>query len=301
MGWRSGERAIFDDERLRMRQLKWLVVSGMGMCVAATCVAQLVTRSDAAWIERIQNKQVELPHREAAVVELSRRNAAENVPILIELLNDSDLEKVARSSLVSMQGKAIDETLRAHLTKEAQPRAKLIEIVGLRRDEAAVDRLEEWLSHSDATVVRAAAMALAEIGTDEAGQRLDRAFRLGVSPRVYVIADAYVHYARRLAERDRAQAREVLNLVIDGYLPSDYRLRALKGAIELEDEGSVELMKSLLHSSDDTEFELAVECVALFMKPAAPEWLREEVSRLEGPRRETLEASMQRKAAAPAK
>ncbi len=284
-----------------MRRLQQLVVSVVGMFAAATCVAQSVTQIDATWIERIQNKQVELPHREAAVVELSRGNSAENVPILIELLSDPDLEKVARSSLLSMRGKAIDETLRAGLTKEAQPGAKLIEIVGLRRDEAAVNRLEEWLSDSDASVVRAAAMALAEIGTDEAGQRLDRAFRLGVSPRVYVIADAYLHYARRLAERDRARAREVLNLVIDGYLPSDYRLRAFQGAIELEDEGSVELMKSLLHSSDDAEFQLAVECVPLFIKPVAPEWLREEVPRLEGQRREVLEASLQRKAAAPAK
>lgn len=281
-----------------MRPLIGILIGLLSLCVAAENSAEEVNHDEVRLLAVVQDEHAARDQREAAIVELTNMGSLESAPMLLELMRkDPSFEPVVISSLRSMGGAKISERLQGHLRQRTPPLAKWIELAGIRRDPQLVLILDEWLSDGDAQLVKAASLAMAEIGTEEAGQRLDRAFRLGVSPRVYILADAYLQYAGRVAERDRVRAREVLDLVAEAYLPGEYRIKALRRSMELGDEASVELIKSFLHSSDDQEFQLAADCAGRFVEATVPDWLRTEMDRLGPSRRQVLERALRLSAA----
>jgi HEAT repeat protein len=209
--------------------------------------------------ERISHIDGDLADKVQACQQLAELPAAEAVPVLLSLLSSEALGSHAVTALVAVRDPAADPLLRRQIPeRRGAELALLIEVIGRRHDTRAVEMLAERLNDNDASIVKAAALALAEIASDEAGAELVRAFRLGVSPKVYVLADAYLHYAKRLATRDKQRALEVYASVADAYLPDQFRLAALRGKLLLLGEEATDLLLSLMASNEEAEFQLTL-------------------------------------------
>ena len=98
---------------------------------------------------------------------------AQSVPILAGLLPDKDLSHMARYALERIPAPEAAQALRDALAKvSGATQVGVIGSLGVRRDTASVPALAALLNNADASVARAAAIALGDIGTAEAAKAL---------------------------------------------------------------------------------------------------------------------------------
>jgi HEAT repeat protein len=98
---------------------------------------------------------------------------AQSTPTLAGLLPDKDLSHMARYALERIPASEAAQALRDALTKvSGATQVGIIGSLGVRRDTASVPALTALLNNADASVARAAAMALGDIGSAEAAKAL---------------------------------------------------------------------------------------------------------------------------------
>jgi HEAT repeat protein len=158
---------------------------------------------------------------------------AASVPALAGLLTDKDLSHMARYAL-----ERIPEPAAAQVMREALPKVKgtlkvgIIGSLGARRDTASVQALVVLFNDADPAVASAAARALGNIGTSEAGTALG-AF-VGKAPEKVKPAavDACLVCAERLlAGGKKAEATLLYKPLTSPQQPKHVRLAATRGLL----------------------------------------------------------------------
>jgi HEAT repeat protein len=154
------------------------------------------------------------------------------VPALAALLADKDLSHMARFALERIPGAEAGQALRDALPKlAAAQKVGAISSLGARRDEKSVPALAALVSADDASVARAAALALGAIRSADAAKALQEA--KAKSPEAKQAAtDARLAVAEGLlASGKRAEAQAIYKSLAGEDQPKHVRLAATRGML----------------------------------------------------------------------
>jgi HEAT repeat protein len=227
--------------------------------LSAQTAGEIFKKSPSELVDLLGNDTVSAFDKAKACQRLAVVGDASAVPALQKLLGSLELNLYARTALEQIADPAADTALREAAGElEGRALVGVIDSIAKRRDEQAVELLASRLSDNQLEISIAAARALAEIGSDAAGQELQRAFRSGVSPRVYQLAEAYLRYAERIAPRDQGASLAAYREIADAYLPSYLHAAALQGQFLLLGDEGADLLVKLVGSGNDEEFNVAL-------------------------------------------
>jgi len=175
----------------------------------------------------------------------------EQVPALAKLLADRELSQMARYALARIPGEAVDRALVDALDKtNGANKLGIINTLGNRRCNAAVEPLTRLLTADQGEVVSEAAKALGRIGTPAAAQALEGKLKSGNSG----IVDAYLDCADVLrAAGNRELASAMYGRVLDSDLPGHIRAAALQGFSLTAPEGAAATRIIAALKSDDKQ------------------------------------------------
>lgn len=187
------------------------------------------------------------------------------VPELAKLLSDPRLASWSRIALEVIPDPSADEALRKATDKlGGKLLVGVINSIGVRRDERAVDRLAARLStaraeDNDAEVPSAAAIALGKIGDEAATKALRAALSRSPEKVRIAVAEGCILCAERLLEDGRAEdAAQIYDEVRRADLPKQRKLEATRGAILARESQGVPLLLEQLKSSDKDVLEFAL-------------------------------------------
>jgi HEAT repeat protein len=158
---------------------------------------------------------------------------AESVPALAALLPDKDLSHMARYALERIPAPEAATAMRGALSKlQGELKVGVVASLGVRRDAASVGALAGLLGDADPAVARAAAHALAKIGTPEAGKALDGFGKKAPEALKPALADASLACAERLvADGKQAEAIVLYKSLSGEDQPKHVRLAATRGLL----------------------------------------------------------------------
>ncbi len=133
---------------------------------------------------------------------------AQSVPALATLLTDKDLSHMARYALERIPAPEAAAAMRNALPNVSGAlKVGVIGSLGVRRDAASVKALADSLGDADPAIARAAACALGNIGTPEAGTALASWAAKAPDPVKLAVADGCLACAERLlADGKKAEA-----------------------------------------------------------------------------------------------
>ena len=156
---------------------------------------------------------------------------AASVPTLAPLLTDEKHSHMARFALESMPAAEAGQALRDALSKTSgNLQIGVISSIGARRDAASVPALAQLIKDSNASIARAAATALGDIGNSEAAQALQSAKPSAEAQQAVV--DAQLACAEALlAANNAAQARKIYQSLAGGDQAKLIRLAATRGML----------------------------------------------------------------------
>jgi hypothetical protein len=157
---------------------------------------------------------------------------AASVPTLAELLPQAENSHMARYALERIPAREAAAALRDALPKlSGKLKIGVIGSLGVRKDRASVPALAALLTDSDPAIVRAAALALGDIGTRKAAEALATAKPSGVEAK-RATADASLECAETLLSRGRkALALAVYKQLAKPDQPKHVRLAATRGML----------------------------------------------------------------------
>jgi HEAT repeat protein len=158
--------------------------------------------------------------------------SATAVPTLAALLTDKNHSHMSRFALQNLPADEAAQALRGALSKASgNVKVGIISSIGARRDTAAVPALAGLLVDADATVARAAAIALGDIGTVEAANVLFAA-KPGVAALISIVTDALLACAESLlAENKPNSARAIYASLSEPSQNRLVRLAATRGML----------------------------------------------------------------------
>lgn len=181
-----------------------------------------------------------------------------SVPTLAKMLDDDEMNDLARYAMERMSSKSVDDALIAAL-KSTQGRNRLgvISTIGRRGHEGAEEALMALAKNNDETG-QAAVNALGLIASPKAARILN-ALPLNQSH----VADALLQCGDAMLESGDAQpAKDIYQKVFNaGDLPKAPRIAALRGLISADPAGTVPLVAELLESDDAAMQEAAARFV----------------------------------------
>ncbi len=188
-----------------------------------------VLKSDAALKEKAD-----------ACRELARLGTARAVPVLAPLLSDEELSHMARYALEPIADPSVDAALRNALGKlEGQLLVGVIDSLGFRKDEQAVEPLAKLLTDADPLVAGAAARALGSIGGG-AVHALRNALSNGSQADRLSVCEGLFRCAEAMPDADATAVYDKVRMLPN--LPRRVRLAALRGAILSRRAKGVELL-----------------------------------------------------------
>jgi len=157
---------------------------------------------------------------------------AESVPTLAGLLTDKDLSHMARYALERIPATEAAQALRDGLAKvSGATQVGVIGSLGVRRDTASVPALAALLNNADASVARAAAIALGDIGTAEAAKALTDGKPTAPEAK-QAATDASLACAEDLlASGKKAEALAVYKSLVGDGQPKQVRLAVTRGMV----------------------------------------------------------------------
>jgi len=184
----------------------------------------------------------------------------EQVPALAKLLADQELSQMARYALARIPGEAVDRALLDALDKtDGANKLGIINTLGSRRSNAAVEPLTKLLSGGQAEVASEAARALGRIGTPVAAQVLEGALKGGNSG----IVDAYLDCAEALrVAGNRESAASMYVRILDSDQPGHVRAAALQGLSLTAPAGAAVTRVVAALKSDDRQLQVVAAKVA---------------------------------------
>ena len=255
----------------------WMVLAIMmlprGLAVAggnaeATTKFIAVLQSDAG----LQEKGV-------ACRQLAHCGTAEAIPVLAKLLADEKLAHLARFGLEAMPDPAAGAALRAALnTLKGMQLVGVINSLGMRRDDAATEKLIELFKGSD-TPAAAAAAALGRIATAPAAAALAKT--PVPDPLKVAVADASLACAEQLTLKgQREQALAIYDSLRRAELPVYLRQAALQGEILTRQDVGAALLVEQLKGTDRAMAGVALLTARLLPGKAVTEALAGELGKL---------------------
>jgi HEAT repeat protein len=129
-----------------------------------------------------------------------------SIPVLAALLPDEDLSHMARYALERMPLRAAGGALRDALGKVGgKTKVGIINSLGMREDNEAVDALIGLLQSEDIEIAGAAASALGRAGTPEAARALSGFLVKAPEPLRVVATDAALDAAQRMLREGHAE------------------------------------------------------------------------------------------------
>ncbi len=182
------------------------------------------------------------------------------VPTLAPLLLDAELASWARIALEAIPDPAADAALRDAMDKlDGRLLIGVINSIGYRGDEAAVEGLAKRLGSDDAEVAAAAAVALGKIGDAEATKTLEQS--LSTSPEAVrsAVAEGCILCAEQLlAAGKSAEAADLYEKVRQAEVPKQRVIEATRGAILARKSDGVTLLAEQLQSPDKAFFAIGL-------------------------------------------
>jgi len=207
--------------------------------------------------------------KQFACQQLRLIGTAEQVPALAKMLTDERLANPARFALEHIRSKTADAALRDALGRAmGMARVGIINSLGNRRDAEAVPQLGQLLSDSDAECARAAAYALARIGTKDAAEQLRGVLAESSGSLRETLADAYVICADNLrAQGDIAAARKIYEELSGENWPDRIRAAAVAGLVAV---GRIEPTEMLRHALSGDNVHLRVRALRYVRRDKTP-------------------------------
>ncbi len=177
-----------------------------------------------------------------------------------KLLTDDKLASWSRIALEAIPGPECDDVLRSAAgSLSGRLLVGVINSIGIRRDQTAIDILMTHLQSPDAEVASAAAVALGNIGGEKVATELAK--YVGTAPAAVrsSVAEGCILAAERLAiGGNAAQAVELYDAVRKADLPKQRIVEATRGAILARGVQGVPLLLDQLHSADKEMFEVGL-------------------------------------------
>jgi HEAT repeat protein len=149
-----------------------------------------------------------------------------------KLLGSEENAHMARYALERMPAPEASQTLRDALpTLSGTLQVGVISSLGVRKDAASIPALTVLLSSADASVARAAAIALGDIGSADAGQALAAA-KLSAPETLLATTDGLFACAESLlADGKKAKALAIYQRIAGQDQPKHVRLAATRGML----------------------------------------------------------------------
>jgi HEAT repeat protein len=196
----------------------------------------IATMVPAALIDLIKAPTATEFQKAKACVRLGELGAPEAVPALATLLADPHLSTYARYGLEPIADPAVDETLRAALTRlKGNHLIGVINSISKRRDTKAVPTLTRFLASPDADLARASASALGHIGDIPSATALRAAYGKTTGPVRLAVADAMLICAEQLlAAAKRTEGMDLYAFLSTPSMPKPVRLAAMNAVIREE-------------------------------------------------------------------
>ncbi|WP_146390516.1 HEAT repeat domain-containing protein [Allorhodopirellula solitaria] len=174
--------------------------------------------------------------------------SADCIPSVAALLSDPELNSWARITLEAIEDPAAEAALiEAATTLEGLPLVGVINSLGVKRAEAAVDLLSENLGSDDDLVAQASAMSLGKVGGPEATAALDEGLK---ESRMNIRSAAAEGLIRCAEQVPSDQAIELYDLVLDTELPLPRKVEATRGAILARGKAGIDLLVESLKSDN---------------------------------------------------
>jgi len=249
---------MFKIPRMIITLLLVPVVVGAGTAVLRQPVwAQETAAEEARLIEVLKSADASLHDKALACKRLAVIGTEKSVPVVAELLTDQTLSHYARFALEPMPTAAADEALRAALDRvQGRLLVGVINSIGNRRDQKAIERLAGYVVGDDAQLAAAAAAALGRIGTPAAAEKLLAALAAATdSQRRNAVADGCLSCADLLLKEGNPQlAAKVYDAVRRADVAEHVRIAGIRGAILARGDDGVDLLGEQLRSEDPAEF-----------------------------------------------
>jgi HEAT repeat protein len=265
------------------------LVAGRPAFAAAGPPSPNVPESESKLIEVLKSSA---PPEEKAITckKLAVYGSKACVPLLAPLLESPELNSWARIALEAIPDSACDDALRTALGKvQGRMLVGVINSIGHRRDAQAVSGLVPKLKDSDKTIACAAANALGNIGSDQAGQALEQALSSAPDAVRSEVAYGCVLCAERfLASGKATQATHLYDLVRKANVPKQRILEATRGAILARQTAGLPLLLEQLRSSDRALFVIGLCTARELPGTAATEALAAELERTDLERQTAL-------------
>jgi HEAT repeat protein len=205
-----------------------------------------------------------------------------SVPVLGEMLKDEATAEMACYALRSNRSAAAGGVLCAALGQVGDTdKVRIANLLGERREEAAVAALSEQISSDNEEVVESAAVALGKISGVEAMRAIEPLRSREDARMRAVLAEADLRYAERLAaEGKKTQALAIHDAMMKGE-DGLWRRAGLLGAMSIGGEEALVRMRAALAGDDEMLKNTAISNSAIVTGAAATRELIAELPRLE--------------------
>lgn len=204
--------------------------------------------TEAAMISKLTSSDTLPADKAITCKQLAVYGSAECVPSVSVLLGDPELNSWARITLEAIDDDSAEQALiEAASTLEGLQLIGVINSLGVKRAEAAVELLSQKLGSDDDAVAQSAAMSLGKIGGAEATTALQAALK---EPRMNVrsaAAEGLICSAEKLPS---AQAIEIYDQLLATELPNPRQVEATRGAILARGIDGIELLVKSLGSDN---------------------------------------------------
>lgn len=195
----------------------------------------------------------------------------EAVPELAKLLGNEQLSSWARIGLQNIPGPEADAALRDAMgTLKGRLLVGMINSISERHDTKAVPGLIGKLSDADADVASAAAVALGNIGGDEATKALQAKLADAPAPvRPFVAEGLIIAAEHLLAGEKSADSAKLYDAVRNANISKQKTLEATRGAILARRADGVPMLKEQLTSNDQAFFNIGLKVARELAGPEA--------------------------------
>jgi HEAT repeat protein len=221
----------------------------------------------------------------AAFENLAVFGTVDAVPVLAELLSDTQVSHYARFSLESMPYPEVDAVFRQALGQlDGKLLIGVINSIGVRQDAAAIPQLTELLNADSADVAAAAANSLGHIATEEAAQSLRTALADGAADRKSACGLAAIVCAEKMADKGLQEAATALyDQVRQANVHKNIQLAGLRGAILARGDNGLAMLTEQLKSEDPQVVDVALRAAREMAGPATTQALIAQLDKLPEP------------------
>lgn len=242
-----------------------LIVLALSAALAAPLFAETLTEPQL--LDLLAKPDASPKEKSDACHELAHLGTKEAVPALAALLGDAQLSHLARYALEPIPDASVDDAFRAALGKvKGRQLTGVINSIGTRRDEKAVELLAPLLGDSNPEIAAAASATLGKIASRSAVALLEKS--LAVNPEIASQGLLRAAESARVKGKD-AVAAELFAKLRDAQVSDGVRLAAIRGAILASSSASA--MADQIKSGDPVGLSAALRAA---QEVAGTKWTR---------------------------